>query len=63
MLAYIRYRRTIQPHGQEWKTIFGDLLAKYMGKGIFPDNVEEALIRYQGKITASTCSDPDLYRH
>lgn len=62
MLAYIQYRRSIQPHGAEWRKIFADLLGKYMSKGIFPDNVEEALINYQAKITASTCSDPDLYR-
>lgn len=62
MLAYIKFRRSIQPHGAEWRQIFAELLGKYMGRGIFPDNVEEALINYQGKITASTCSDPDLYR-
>jgi SprT protein len=62
MLAYIKFRRSIQPHGTEWREIFAELLGKYMGRGIFPDNVEEALINYQGKITASTCSDPDLYR-
>ena len=62
MLAYIKYRRSILPHGHEWQQIFAELLGKYMGRGIFPENVEEALINYQGKITASTCSDPDLYR-
>lgn len=62
MLAYIQYKRSIQPHGAEWKDIFGKLLGKYLGKGIFPANVEEALINYQSRITASTCSDPDLYR-
>jgi len=65
MLAYIQYRRAIMPHGQEWQAIFGELLSKYTGKGIFPDNVEEALAKYQDngkKIKASTCSDPELYR-
>lgn len=62
MLAYIRYRRAILPHGAEWQQIFGELLGRYMGKGIFPANVEDALAKYQGKIKASTCSDPDLYR-
>lgn len=62
MLAYIQYMRSIHPHGPEWKAIFGRLLSKYTGKGIFPDNVEEALVNYQSRITASTCSDPDLYR-
>lgn len=62
MLAYIKYRRTIQPHGAEWKQIFGNLLSKYMGQGIFPDNVEVALTNSLNSIKASTCSDPDLYR-
>ncbi|MFT4062284.1 MAG: SprT-like domain-containing protein [Edaphocola sp.] len=62
MVAYIKYRRSIMPHGREWKNIFAAILADYMGKGIFPDNVEAALMRYQGNITASTCSDPELYK-
>lgn len=62
MLAFISYKRAIHPHGAEWKQIFGKLLGQYMGKGIFPANVEDALINYQARITASTCSDPDLYR-
>lgn len=62
MLAYIQYRRGIQPHGAEWKSIFAELLSRYLGKGIFPDNVEQALCNSLNRITASTCSDPDLYR-
>ena len=62
MMAYIQYKRTISPHGQEWQYIFSQLLSKYTGRGIFPDNVEEALIKYQNKTTASTCSDPELYK-
>ncbi len=62
MLTYIQYKRGIQPHGKEWKAIFAGLLSKYMGRGIFPDNVEEALTQSLSSIKASTCSDPNLYR-
>ena len=62
MLAYIQYKRSIQPHGKEWKAVFAGLLAKYMGRGIFPDNVEQALAQSLNSIKASTCSDPNLYR-
>ncbi len=62
MLVYIQYRGRVQPHGPEWKQMFATLLAKYLGKGIFPDNVEDALQKSLQKIKASTCSDPELYR-
>ncbi len=62
MLAYIQYRRSIQPHGAEWKALFARLLQMYMYKGVFPANVEEALEKSLANITASTCTDPDLYK-
>jgi len=62
MLAYIQYKRSIQPHGSEWKNIFSHLLANYMGQNIFPADVEEALQKSLNSPKASTCSDPNLYR-
>lgn len=62
MLAYVQYRNRIQPHGQEWKQIFGTLLAKYLGKGIFPEDVEAALYKSVRNVKAATCTDPELYR-
>lgn len=62
MLAYIRHKGAIQPHGPEWKAIFAQLLQMYMYKGVFPLNVEEALVKSLNKITASTCTDPELYK-
>ncbi len=62
MLAYVQYRRSIQPHGPEWKAIFSRLLQMYLHKGIFPENVEEALVKSMSKITTSTCTDPELYK-
>ena len=62
MLAFVQYKRTIQPHGAEWKFIFGKLLGKYMGRGVFPENVEEALLNYQQNVKASTCTDPEFIK-
>ena len=62
MLTFIKHQHRVQPHGQEWKQIFAELLSKFMGKSIFPEDVEDALNNSLSKITASTCSDPNLYR-
>jgi len=62
MLTFIKYQHRVQPHGAEWKDSFGTLLSRFMGKGVFPGDVEEALQNSLNKITASTCSDPNLYR-
>lgn len=62
MLAYIKHKRSILPHGPEWKAIFADLLAAHLGKSVFPDDIEAVLLRSSKRIKASTCTDPELYR-
>ncbi len=62
MLTFIQYKHTVMPHGAEWKQSFASLLSKFIGKNVFPPDVEIALQSSLNKITASTCSDPNLYR-
>src|SRR5690606_4157306 len=62
MLVWVQYRNRVQPHGAEWKAIFSNLLSGYMRKGIFPENVEEALRKSIQNIKAATCTDPELYK-
>lgn len=62
LLAYVQYRNRIQPHGQEWKAVYADLLSRYLGRDIFPENVETALHKSLTNVKAATCTDPELYR-
>lgn len=50
------------PHGAEWKAEFQKVLIPFLGKKIFPPDVEKALKAYLRNPAASTCTDPQLYK-
>lgn len=50
------------PHGKEWKQEFRKVLLPFLGRDIFPANVEQALQSYLRDPAASTCTDPGLYK-
>jgi hypothetical protein len=62
MLVYIRFGHKVQPHGQEWKAQFREMLLPYIGKQFFPTDIEMALMGYLQNPKASTCTDANLYR-
>ncbi len=62
MLTYVHFKNTVSPHGKEWKTQFRHVLFPYIGKKIFPKDVEHALIAYMHNPAASTCSDSRLFK-
>ncbi len=62
LLAWNRYQNSVDPHGREWKAFFQNLMVPYLGKNIFPEDVESALQRYLKNPAASSCSDPHLYK-
>jgi hypothetical protein len=62
MLTYVHFEDKVQPHGREWKTQFRHLLIPYLGKHIFPGDVEKALMSYLHNPAASTCTDPGLFK-
>src|ERR1700761_8572892 len=62
MTTYLHFKHTVMPHGKEWKTQFRHILIPFIGKQIFPANVEKALLAYIHNPAASTCTDPRLYK-
>lgn len=50
------------PHGREWKTVYGRILVEFIGRKVFPEDVEAALFRSIKNPGASTCAEPDLMR-
>lgn len=62
LITWEKFRDNVSPHGKEWKKEFGDLLCHFMGKNIFPGDVEVALQKYILNPKASSCSDHELYR-
>lgn len=62
LLTFDQYKHTVAPHGKEWKEQFRRALIPFVGKGIFPPDVERALQAYLSNPAASTCTDPNLFK-
>ena len=62
LLTFVHFHNNVAPHGKEWKTQFRHVLIPFIGKKIFPPDVEKALIAYIQNPAASTCSDMRLYK-
>lgn len=62
LTTYNKYRNTVSPHGQEWKTEFKILMQDFMQTEIFPVDILYALRKYLQNPAAASCSDVDLLR-
>lgn len=62
LLTYLSHQGRVNPHGQEWKSVFKLLLKRFQDKKVFPKDIERALDQSMSNLAASTCSDPDLYK-
>ncbi len=62
LLVYIHFKNTVSPHGREWKTQFRHIMVPFLGKRLFPKNVEHALLTYLHNPSASTCTDIGLFK-
>jgi SprT protein len=62
LLTFEQYGRTVQAHGREWKTIFGQLLQQFLLHRIFPADVERELLLSLKNPAASSCAEDGLLR-
>ena len=62
LFTYERFGHRVQPHGAEWKDAFGRILAQFLLKNIFPDDIRKALLRTLQNPAASSCGDEKLLR-
>lgn len=46
-----------KPHGEAWKSNFRLLMKPFLGKGYFPDDLEQSIIKYMNHIKASSHVD------
>lgn len=56
------YKNKVKPHGPEWKSDFRQLMRPFIQSGIFPDDIQQAIVRYLDNPAASSCTDLQLYR-
>lgn len=62
LLQFEQHGNKVLAHGPEWKSIFGALLAQFIQKDVFPDDVKNALQRSLKDASASSCADDVLLR-
>lgn len=59
--VYVNYsNRYLEPHGEEWKQTFAQLLLPYLKPEIFPEDILNALKRHLRHIKASSTADTNL---
>ncbi|MCB0802805.1 MAG: SprT-like domain-containing protein [Flavobacteriales bacterium] len=57
-----KYQRKVNPHGQEWKNCYSEMLEIMMQQVNFPHELIEELEIHINAPKASSCSDPRLYK-
>ena len=62
LLAFEKYGNRIPSHGAEWKKEFGNILAIFISKKIFPADIEKELIKSLKNPAATACAEDSLLR-
>jgi len=62
LVTYEKYGNKVQAHGKEWKSIYGQILAQFIEKNIFPADITKELLNTLQNPGASTCSEEGLQR-
>ncbi len=62
LLTFEKYGNRVQSHGREWKTLYGQLLAQFITKKIFPTDIENELLATLHNPGASSCAEEGLMR-
>lgn len=59
--VHVNYpRKRLEPHGEEWKQTFTQLLLPYLKPEIFPEDILQALYHHLQHIKASSTADTNL---
>lgn len=45
LLCYEQYKNRVEAHGQEWKGIYGNLLAQFIQMDLFPTDIKNCLLK------------------
>jgi hypothetical protein len=62
LFTFDKFGNKVQPHGKEWKNCFSNILANFITKKIFPEDIENALYKTISNPAASSCGDENLLR-
>ncbi|KIC94157.1 SprT-like domain-containing protein [Flavihumibacter solisilvae] len=62
LVTFERFGHRVAAHGKEWKDLYRLLLQEFLGKQLFPADVEAALTKSLHNLPASSCADEPLMR-
>ena len=62
LLVFEHFGPKVLPHGVEWQQRYGQLLAIFIEKKLFPNEIEKALLRTISKPSATSCGEEELMR-
>ena len=62
LLTYEKFGHRVNAHGKEWKLIYGNMLADFVNKKIFPADIENELRQSLTNPAASSCAEEGLTR-
>ena len=62
LFAFIQFKGNIKPHGYEWQETYKASLNCFLGQGIFPQDIENAIKEHLVSPSASSCVDQKLYK-
>jgi len=62
LFTYERFGHRVMAHGQEWKNEFSKVLAQFLLKKVFPDDIQKTLLKTLQNPAASSCADTALLR-
>lgn len=60
LTTFEKFGPSVKPHGKEWKAEFRKFLLEFINRGVFPKDLEVALMNYTLNPKATSCSDPKL---
>jgi len=59
-VTHLKHKRKVEPHGEEWKSNFQNLMLPLLNHEVFPDDVLRVLAEHLKNPKASSNSDPKL---
>jgi SprT protein len=62
LITFTQYKNRVDPHGKEWKRIYGVMLKDFLDPEIFPPDLLHFLNVSLHNLPASSCSDEKLMR-
>lgn len=62
LIAFEKYGPKIPSHGPQWKHEYGQILAEFISRDIFPEDIKKELLQTLKNPSASSCAEDSLLR-